>query len=40
MENALDAVKRDIFKGIVELTLLKRSNVVPLSPYIGKIFAG
>jgi len=32
MENALDAVKRDIFKGIAKLTLLKRSAIVPLSP--------
>jgi len=28
-ENALDIVKKDIFKGIAELTLLKRSAVVP-----------
>jgi len=32
MENASDAVKRDIFKGIAKLTLLKRSAVVPPSP--------
>ena len=32
IENALDAVKRDISKGIVELTLLKRSAVVPSDP--------
>jgi len=32
MENALDVVKRDIFKEITKLTLLKRSNVVSLSP--------
>jgi len=32
MENVLNAVKRDIFKGIAELTLLKKSAVVPLSP--------
>jgi len=32
MENALDAVKKDIFKGIAELTPLKRSAVVPPDP--------
>jgi len=32
IENALDAVKKDIFKSIAELTLLKRSAVVPLNP--------
>jgi hypothetical protein len=32
MENALDIVKRAIFKEIVELTLLKRFAVVPFSP--------
>jgi len=32
MENALDVVKRDIFKGIVKPTLLKRSAVVPPGP--------
>ena len=32
MENALDIVKRAIFKEIIELTLLKRFAVVPLSP--------
>ena len=32
MENALDIVKRAIFKEIVEPTLLKRFAVVPLSP--------
>jgi len=30
-ENALDVVKKDIFKGIAELTLLKKSAVVPPS---------
>jgi len=30
MENALDVVKKDIFKGIAKLTLLKKSAVVPL----------
>jgi len=29
MENASDVVKKDIFKGIAELTLLKKSAVVP-----------
>jgi hypothetical protein len=29
MENALDAAKRDIFKRTIELTLSKRSAVVP-----------
>jgi hypothetical protein len=32
MENALDIVKRAIFKEIVELTFLKKFAVVPLSP--------
>jgi hypothetical protein len=32
MENALDIVKRDIFKKIAELTLLKRSAVIPPGP--------
>ena len=32
IENALDIVKRAIFKEITELTLLKRFTVVPLSP--------
>ena len=35
MENALDVVKRAIFKEIVELTLLKRFAVVPFSPRIA-----
>jgi len=30
MESALDVVEKDIFKGIAELTLLKKSAVVPL----------
>ena len=34
MENALDVVKRAIFKEIIELTLLKRFAVVPFSPRI------
>jgi len=34
IENASDAVKRDISKGIIELTLLKRSAVVPPNPRI------
>jgi hypothetical protein len=32
MENALNIVKRAIFKEIIKLTLLKRFSVVPLSP--------
>ena len=32
MENALDVVKKAIFKEIAELTFLKRFAVVPLSP--------
>jgi hypothetical protein len=32
MKNALDIVKRAIFKEIVELTLLKKFAVIPLSP--------
>jgi hypothetical protein len=32
MENALDIVKRAIFKEIIKLTFLKRFTVVPLSP--------
>ena len=32
MENTLDIVEKDIFKGIAKLTLLKRSAVVPPSP--------
>jgi hypothetical protein len=32
MENALDVVKRAIFKEIVKLTLLKRFAVIPFSP--------
>ena len=32
MKNALNIVKKAIFKEIVELTLLKRFAVVPLSP--------
>jgi len=31
MENALDVVEKDISKGIAELTLLKKSAVVPPS---------
>jgi hypothetical protein len=31
MENALDIVKRAIFKEIIELTLLRRFTVVPLN---------
>jgi hypothetical protein len=32
MENALDIVKRDIFKEIAKLTLLKRPAIVPPGP--------
>jgi len=32
MENALDMVKKNIFKSIAELTLLKKSAVVPSNP--------
>ena len=32
MENALDIVKRAIFKEIIKLTYLKRFAVVPFSP--------
>ena len=32
MENALDIVKRAIFKEIIEFTYLKRFAIVPLSP--------
>ena len=32
MENALDIVKKTIFKEIIELTLLKKFAVVYLSP--------
>jgi len=32
MENALDAVKEDIFKSIAKFTPLKRSAIVPLVP--------
>jgi len=32
MENVLDVVKRDIFKGIAKLTFLKKSAVVPPGP--------
>jgi len=32
MENVLDVVKRDIFKGIAKLTLLKKSAVVSSGP--------
>ena len=32
MENALDIIKRAIFKEIIKLTLLKKFTVVPPSP--------
>jgi hypothetical protein len=34
MENALDIIKRVIFKEIIKLTLLKKFAVIPLSPQI------
>ena len=37
IENALDIVKRAIFKEIIKLTLLKRSTVVLFSPQIALI---
>ena len=37
MENALDIVKRAIFKEIVKLTPLKKFAVIPLSPQIAFI---
>jgi len=32
MENVLDVIKKDIFKSITKLTLLKKSTVVPPNP--------
>jgi hypothetical protein len=32
IENALDIVKRAIFKEIIEFTLLKKFAVIPFSP--------
>jgi hypothetical protein len=32
MENALDVVKRAIFKEIIKLTFLRRFTVIPLNP--------
>jgi hypothetical protein len=32
IENALDMVKRAIFKEIIKLTLLRRFAVIPLNP--------
>jgi hypothetical protein len=32
MENALDVVKRAIFKEIIKLTFLKKFAVIPFSP--------
>jgi hypothetical protein len=37
MENALDIVKRAIFKEIVKLTPLKKFAVVPFSPQIAPV---
>ena len=36
-ENALDIVKRAIFKEIIKLTLLKKFAVVPFSPQITPV---
>jgi hypothetical protein len=32
MENALDIIKRAIFKEIIKLTFLKKFTVIPFSP--------
>jgi hypothetical protein len=32
MENALDVIKRAIFKEIIKLTFLKKFAVIPFSP--------
>jgi len=32
MENILNAVKRNTFKGIAELILLKKSTIISLNP--------
>ena len=37
MENALDMVKRAIFKEIIKLTLLKRFAIVSSSPLIALV---
>ena len=37
MENALDVVEKDISKGITELTLLKKSAVVPPGLWIALV---
>ena len=37
IENALDVVKRAIFKEITKFTLLKRFTVIPLSPQIALV---
>jgi hypothetical protein len=37
MENALNVIKKVIFKEIVELTLLKKFVIVPFSLYISSI---
>ena len=37
MENALNIVKKAIFKEIAKLTVLKRFAVVPLSPQIALV---
>jgi hypothetical protein len=37
IENALNVVKRAIFKEIIKLTLLKKFAIVPFSPQITPI---
>ena len=37
MENALNIIKRAIFKKITKFTLLKRFTVIPFSPQIALI---
>jgi hypothetical protein len=37
MENALNIIKRAIFKEIVKLTLLRKFAVIPPSPQIASI---
>ena len=37
IENALNIVKKAIFKDIIKLTLLKRYAVVPFSPQIALV---
>ena len=37
IKNALDVVKRAIFKEITKLTLLKKFTIIPFSPQIALI---